>query len=77
MFGFHGVLPRIKDGTYVINLVGKQSKGTRLVSLFIDKDTAVFLGSFKIEYIPKEVLRKTKTNESNITQSQDYIMYEF
>ena len=59
---FNGVfsrnnLPRIKDA-YVINLDDKNSKGTHLVSLFIDRNTAVYFDSFRIEYIPQEVLNK-------------------
>ena len=36
-------LPRIKDRAYVINLDDKNSKVTQWVSLFIDKNTAVYL----------------------------------
>ena len=58
---FNGVfsrdnLPRIKDGPYVINLDDHQSKGTQWVSLFIDRNTAVYFDSFGIECIPQEVL---------------------
>ena len=49
-------LPRIKDGAYVINLDDKYSKGRRWVSLFIDRNLAVYFDSFGIEYIPQEVL---------------------
>ena len=36
-------LPRIKDGAYAINLHDKNSKGAHWVSLFIDRNTAVYL----------------------------------
>ena len=49
-------LPRIKDRVYVINLDDKQRKGTHWLSLFIDKNTAVYFNSFGIVYIPQEVL---------------------
>ena len=60
---FNGVfsrnnLPRTKDEAYVINLDNK--KGTQWVSLFIDRNTAVYFDSFRIEYIPQEVLNKIK-----------------
>ena len=42
-------LPRIKDEAYVINLDDKKSKGTHLVSLFIDRNIAVYFDSFGIE----------------------------
>ena len=51
-------LPRIKDGAYVINLDDKNSKGTHWISLFINKNTAVYFYSFEIEYIPQEILNK-------------------
>ena len=51
-------LPRIKDGVYVINLDDKNSKETHWVSLFIDRNTAIYFDSFGIEYIPQEVLNK-------------------
>ena len=53
-------LPRIKDGAYVINLDDKNSKGTHWVSLFVNKNTAVYFDSFVIEYTPQEVLNKIK-----------------
>ena len=55
-----GNLPRIKDGAYEINLDDKQRKETRWVSLFINKDKAVYFDSFGIEYIPEEELNKIK-----------------
>ena len=39
---------------YVINLSDKQSKGTHWVSLFIDKNMAVYFDFLGIEYIPQE-----------------------
>ena len=51
-------LLRIKDGAYVINLVGKKNKGTHWGSLFIDENTAVYFDLFRTEYVPQEVLNK-------------------
>ena len=53
-------LPRIKDRVYVINLHDNQSKGTHWVSLFIDRNTAVYFDSVGTEYIPQDVLNKIK-----------------
>ena len=53
-------LPRIKDGAHVINLDLKNSKGTNWVSLFIDRNTAMYFDSFGIEYIPQKVLHKIR-----------------
>ena len=47
-------IPRIKDGACVVNLNDKNSKGRQWVSSFIDVNTAVYLDSFGIEYIPKD-----------------------
>ena len=69
------------DGAYVINLDDKQSKETHWVSLFIDRNTAVYFDSFGIEYISQEVLSKMK--DKSIThsifriQSDDSIMCGF
>ena len=49
-----------KDGAYVINLTDKDSKGTRCVSLFIDKNLALYFDSFEIEYISQEALNIIK-----------------
>ena len=38
----------------------KKSKGTHWVSLFIDRTTAAYFDSFRIEYIPQEVSNKIK-----------------
>ena len=83
---FNGVfsrnnLPRMKDGKYVINLDDKNSKGTHWVSLFIDRNTALYFDSFGIKYIPQEVLNKIKDKSiiHNIFRIQDNesIMWEF
>ena len=49
-------LPRMKDGG-CLNLHDKQSIGTHCVSLFSDRNTAVFFDSFGIEYNLQEVLK--------------------
>ena len=48
-------LPRIKNGAYIINLDDKKTKGALWVSLFINKNTAVYFDSLGTEYIPQEV----------------------
>ena len=60
---------------YVIDLDDKNSKGTHWVSLFTDKNTAVYFDSFGIEYIPKEVLSKIKDKSitHNIFRTQDNV----
>ena len=53
-------LPRKKDGAYIINLEHENSKETYWVSLFVNKNAALYFDSFEIEYIPQEVLNKIK-----------------
>ena len=50
----------MKDGAYVINIDDKRSTGTHWVSLFVDRNTAVYFDSFGIEYIPPEVLNQIR-----------------
>ena len=66
-------LPRIKNGAYVINLDDKQNKRTHWISLFFDRNTAVYFDSFRTEYIPQEVLNKIKDKSitHNIFRIQD------
>ena len=66
-------LPRIKNIAYAINLDDKQSRGTHWVSLFIDRNTAVYFDSFGIEHNPQDVLNK-KTNQSYTTYLEYNLM---
>ena len=50
-------MPRIKDGAYVMNLDDKNSKGTHLVSLFVERNTAVYF-----DYILIYSARRIKQN---------------
>ena len=67
------ILPGIKYRAYVTNLDDKKSKGTHWVSLFIDRNTAVYFDSFLLEYISQEVLNKIKDKSitHNIFRMQD------
>ena len=53
-------LPTMKDEAYVISLDDKQSRGTHWVSLFVDRNEAVYFDSLEIECIPQEVLKKNQ-----------------
>ena len=69
------ILPEIKDGACAINFDDKRSnpllflspKLTYWISLFIDKNTAVYFDSFGIEYIPQWLLDKIR--DKSITHS--------
>ena len=57
---FNGVylrnnLPKIKDGTYVINLDEFKSIGTHWISLYVNGNNIVYFDSFQVEHIPKEI----------------------
>ena len=54
------ISPGIKNREYVNNLDEKQNKETHWVSLFIDRNTAVYFDSFGYEYISQGILRKIK-----------------
>ena len=49
----------MKDGAYE-NVKDKKSKRTRLVSLFIEKNTAACFNFFGIEFIPQKVLNEIR-----------------
>ena len=61
--------------------VVNQSKGTRSVSLFTEKDLAVYVDSLAIKYVPQEVLSEIKhksvTRKVFRLQSDDLIMRRF
>ena len=63
----------------MINLDDKNSKGAHWVSLFIDRNLAVYFDSFGIEYIPQEVLNKIrdKSITQNIFRIQDSESFMF
>ena len=66
-------VPRVKDEAYIINLDDKNSKGFHWVSLYIDRNTAVYFDYFGIECNPQEILNKIKDNSItyNIFRTQD------
>ena len=64
---------KIKKGAYVINLDEYENTGTHWVSLFVKQKYTVYLDSFGIEHIPKEINKFINNNiESNIFRIQAY-----
>ena len=65
----------------MIILDDKKSKKTHWVSLFIDRNLAVYFDSFRIEYIHQEVLNKVKdksiTHNTFRIQDNESIMSRF
>ena len=62
-------------------MLTNKAKGIHWVSLFIDRNTAVYFESFEIEYIPQKALNKIK--DKSIThnifriQTDDFFMCGF
>ena len=57
---FNGVysrenLPKIKDGTFVINLDEYSDIGTHWVALYVQNNNVTYFDSFGVEHIPKEI----------------------
>ena len=45
-------LPKIKDGTYVLNLDEYKSIGTHWIALYANGDNVTYLDSFGVQNIP-------------------------
>ena len=83
---FNGVysgdnLPKIKDGTYVINLDEYSDIGTHWVALYVHNNNVTYFDSFGVEHIPKEIRtfignKNIKTNIFRI-QAYDSIMCRY
>ena len=68
---FNGVysrdnLPKIKDGTYIINLDEYSDIGTHWVALYVqnNNNNVIYFDSFGVEHIPKEI-KVSLHNKSN------------
>ena len=66
---FYGVylkdnLPRIKDGTFVINLDEYSDIGTHWVALYVINNDGTYFDFFGVEYIPKTI--RTFIDNKNI-----------
>ena len=68
-------LPKIKDGTYIINLGGFKSIGTHWITLYVKNENATCFDSFGVEHIPKEI-RKSIINENIVTNSYRIQAYD-
>ena len=83
---FNGVcsrdnLPKIKDGSYVINFDQFKTIGTHWIALYVNSNNIKYFDSFGVEHIPKEI-KKFIGNKNIITnnyrlQACDSIMYEY
>ena len=60
-------LPKIKIGTYVINLGEYESVGIHWIALYVNgnnRRASIYFDSFKVEHIPKEIKKFTETKIS-------------
>ena len=53
-------LPKVKDGTYVINLDEIKSIGTHWITLYMNGKNIIYFDSFGVEHIPEEISKETK-----------------
>ena len=77
--GFNGVysrhnLPKLKNGAYSINLDHSKNTGTHWLVIFVKKNEVIYVDSFGVEHIPKEIKKVigNKNIKSNIFRIQDY-----
>ena len=59
-------LPKIKDGTYIVNLDGHESVGAHWIALSVNGDKLTHFDSFGVEHIQKEI-KKFIGNKNIIT----------
>ena len=64
--------PKIKNGAYVINLDEYADVGTHWISLYVKNNEVIYLDSFGVEHVPKEIKRFTghKSIKTNIFRIQ-------
>ena len=48
-------LPKIKYGTYVINLDENKSIGPRWIALYVHGDNVTYFDSLEVKHIPREI----------------------
>ena len=62
---------RIKKGAYVINLDEYENTGTHWVALLVKPKYTVYLDSFGIEHIPKEINKFIRSKELGSSVNND------
>ena len=73
----YGSSPKIKDGAYVINLDEYSDIRTHWIALYVqnDNNNVIYLDSFGVEHIPKEIkafINNNKNIATNIFRMQAY-----
>ena len=67
-------LPKIKDGTYVINLDEYKSIGVHWIALYVNAENVTYFHSFGVEHVPRKVKKfiGKKNIMANIYRIQAY-----
>ena len=67
-------LPKIKEGTFIINLYEYESIETYQVALYVNDNNVTYFDSFGVEHIPKEITKfiGNKNVVTNIQRIQAY-----
>ena len=58
-------LSKRKAGAYVIDLDDKNSKGTHRVSLFIERNRAIYFNYFETKYTSQEIWNNIRGNNAD------------
>ena len=66
-------MPKLKNGTCVINLDHSENTGTHWTVIFVKLNEVIYFDSFGVEYIPNEIMEKIKHKniKTNIFRIQD------
>ena len=75
---FNGVFSRdnlpnnnIKNGAYVINLDQYHDIGTHWVTLYVNNKTIIYFDSFRVEHIPKEIMKSIGNEQSSSAKARN------
>ena len=74
-------LPKIKVGTYAINLDECKSIGTHWIALYVNPENVTYIDNFEVEHVPKEIEKligiKNITTNTYKMRAYDLIMCEY
>ena len=73
MYSRNNLPNKIKKGAYVINLDEYKNTGTHWVSLFVKTNEVIYLDSFGVEHIPKEIYKFIGNSDTTKSSSLERI----
>ena len=68
------ILPKIKDGAYIINLDDCSDIGTHWVALWVNNNNVTYFYSFGVEHIPKEIKAFINNDNNNNNNNNNNII---